>query len=510
MQRAATRLDPDYVRALGQVDNAEWGRRAALRAFVLPVAHRLDRRHASTRPSSSTSAPAGTRPRRSTAHHRGPLRALQLRGSSPTSSRTGAELRGRPRRRARSSGSAPRSWSRPTTTPCSQNQELLASRASAPRRAEEGLVVARARVVVGAAVQTRLAAARAGADRRPGWDCCSRRPRCGWRGCSWAGAIGEPRAGRTPCRSTRPRARPAAGAERRDRRGAGAGPAVPGRPRQRALGGGALPRGAAPPIFRRSVLSANTTASATSSSRAARNVSSSRSTSSFPLWDNGQRELAVTRARANRDVARAIREDLERAPRRDVTEAYEAYGPRGPRPISRRRASSWPRENYRVQEARYRAGASTILDLLDAQSGSPRRRRTWCRRAMRRASPWPASRRCWAADSSRTRKPRETIRTLDVRPASLLRCSRWRAAAARPSRPASRRRPAAARARRRPCRSKWPSARTDTVVDAILATGQIEAMQSIELRPDVEGRLVEILVREGAEVAPGHAALQGG
>ena len=46
-------------------------------------------------------------------------------------------------------------------------------------------------------------------------------------------------------------------------------------------------------------------------------------------------------------------------------------------------------------------------------------------------------------------------------------------------------------------------ARTDTVVDAILATGQIEAMQSIELRPDVEGRLVEILVREGSEVAQG-------
>ena len=27
------------------------------------------------------------------------------------------------------------------------------------------------------------------------------------------------------------------------------------------------------------------------------------------------------------------------------------------------------RENYRVQESRYRAGASTILDLLDAQVG---------------------------------------------------------------------------------------------------------------------------------------------
>ena len=49
------------------------------------------------------------------------------------------------------------------------------------------------------------------------------------------------------------------------------------------------------------------------------------------------------------------------------------------------------------------------------------------------------------------------------------------------------------------------TARADTVVDAILATGQIEAVQSIELRPDVEGRLVRILVREGSPVAQGAA-----
>ena len=49
------------------------------------------------------------------------------------------------------------------------------------------------------------------------------------------------------------------------------------------------------------------------------------------------------------------------------------------------------------------------------------------------------------------------------------------------------------------------TARADTVVDAILATGQIEAMQSIELRPDVEGRIVQILVREGSPVARGSA-----
>src|SRR5207249_4518310 len=49
----------------------------------------------------------------------------------------------------------------------------------------------------------------------------------------------------------------------------------------------------------------------------------------------------------------------------------------------------------------------------------------------------------------------------------------------------------------------------DTVVDAIAATGQIEAIQSIELRPEVSGRITDILVREGQEVADlaDHAAV---
>jgi len=43
----------------------------------------------------------------------------------------------------------------------------------------------------------------------------------------------------------------------------------------------------------------------------------------------------------------------------------------------------------------------------------------------------------------------------------------------------------------------------DTVVDAIAATGQIEAVQSIQLRPEVEGRITDILVREGQFVGAG-------
>ncbi|HLZ46592.1 MAG TPA: efflux RND transporter periplasmic adaptor subunit [Gemmatimonadales bacterium] len=43
----------------------------------------------------------------------------------------------------------------------------------------------------------------------------------------------------------------------------------------------------------------------------------------------------------------------------------------------------------------------------------------------------------------------------------------------------------------------------DTVVDAISATGQIEAIQSIDVHPEVQGRITEILANEGQEVAAG-------
>jgi membrane fusion protein (multidrug efflux system) len=47
------------------------------------------------------------------------------------------------------------------------------------------------------------------------------------------------------------------------------------------------------------------------------------------------------------------------------------------------------------------------------------------------------------------------------------------------------------------------TARTETVVDAVRATGRIEAMQAVELRPDAEGRIVALLFREGQPVAAG-------
>jgi outer membrane protein TolC len=88
----------------------------------------------------------------------------------------------------------------------------------------------------------------------------------------------------------------------------------------------------------------------------------------LPIWDGGQRELAIARLKSGRDVARAIREDLERSARRDVTEAYTNYD------VSRQALGisitgvAVAAEILRVQQARYRAGSGTVLELLDAQS----------------------------------------------------------------------------------------------------------------------------------------------
>jgi outer membrane protein TolC len=87
----------------------------------------------------------------------------------------------------------------------------------------------------------------------------------------------------------------------------------------------------------------------------------------MPIWTGGEREIAISEARVNRDVARAAREDGERAARRDVTEAYETYTTARDNYALSIRALATAAENFRVQDQRYRAGAATILELVDAQ-----------------------------------------------------------------------------------------------------------------------------------------------
>lgn len=52
------------------------------------------------------------------------------------------------------------------------------------------------------------------------------------------------------------------------------------------------------------------------------------------------------------------------------------------------------------------------------------------------------------------------------------------------------------------------TARQDIVIDAIRAIGRIEAIQATELKPDAQGRVVELLFREGQSVEAGAALIR--
>lgn len=90
-------------------------------------------------------------------------------------------------------------------------------------------------------------------------------------------------------------------------------------------------------------------------------------TVSLPLWDGGRREVAVARARAQRDAARATREWRERSSAEQMAQAYTGYTTGQARIALAEVGIAVAAENYRVQGARYREGASTILELLEAQ-----------------------------------------------------------------------------------------------------------------------------------------------
>ncbi len=89
---------------------------------------------------------------------------------------------------------------------------------------------------------------------------------------------------------------------------------------------------------------------------------------SLPLWDGGQRELAIERLSTARNVARAVRSDLEVGARRDVTEGYNGYEVSRLTLAIAASAVGVAAEVFRVQQERYRAGASSVLELLNAQA----------------------------------------------------------------------------------------------------------------------------------------------
>jgi len=90
-------------------------------------------------------------------------------------------------------------------------------------------------------------------------------------------------------------------------------------------------------------------------------------TVSLPIWNNGVREIAVAQAKAANQVAIAVRDDLQRGALADVTRSYSAYVTAAEAAFIAAEAVVVARENYRVQETRYRAGAVDIIEFLNGQ-----------------------------------------------------------------------------------------------------------------------------------------------
>jgi outer membrane protein len=361
--RRAARVDPDYVRALGQIEDAEWGRRAARLAFFVPsVELGLDE----TKYSQAFFNPADPGTPTSTlvvGRASANYEVFSLRKFAELS-RTRADLE------SAEAGELEQRFRAALETESSYydvlvNQELGRVARERASRAREGLGIARARVASGAAVQTDslqlvLEVTRADVE------VLRRRNALSTARLELGRRVGSPGPVDAAPLDTTPapdlpiplaealRAAldqgPQYQAARATERSADAAVRAQRSDYLPTLSVGALHQRYDTEIF-----------------PGAANVSSVTFRLSYPLWNNGQREIELTRARVNRDVARAIREDLERAVRRDVAAAYDTYQTSRAAVHLAGIGVTVARENYRMQEMRYRAGAGVILDLLDAQ-----------------------------------------------------------------------------------------------------------------------------------------------
>jgi outer membrane protein TolC len=361
--RRSARLDPDYVQALGDIDNAEWGRRAAMLAFFVPSLELgLDETKYSEaffNPSDPTNPTSTLVVGRASANYE----VFSLRKFAELG-RTRAELA------SAEAGELEQRFQAALETESTYydvlvNQELVRAAQERARRAREGLAVARARVSSGAAVQTdslqlMLELTRAEVD------VLIRRNALRTAQYELARRVGEATAVDAVPLDTTP------------------APDLPiGLPEALRI---ALDQG---PQYRSARADERAADAALKSQRSdylpsleigalhqrfdteifpgAANVTSVTFSLTFPIWNNGQRELEVTRARTARDVARTIREDIERSVRRDVVSGFDTYESSREAVRLANIGVTVARDNYRMQEMRYRAGASTILDLLDSQ-----------------------------------------------------------------------------------------------------------------------------------------------
>ena len=360
----ATRLDPSYVEALGAISTAEWGRRAATLAFIIPsVTLQLDYSKYST-----GFFNIGTLQQSSTSANFQALASYELFSMRKFSElgRSKAALEG-----AEAEGLQARFTAALLTESdyydVLANQELTRLALERQRRAQEAFAVARARVLSGAAVQTdslqlmlELTGAQVDLLRQRSALRVSQLQlgrRIGMPGPVDAVPLDSAVAGALPIEleaaiqlalEQGPQFRAARANER------AANSLLKGR------------RGEYLPHLQ---LTASHNRFDTEVFPNAFAVSSIQVGVTLPIWDNAQREIRISQARVSRDVFQAIREDLERSAQVDVTASYEAYTTARATVELGQTAVLVARENFRVQEARYRAGATPILDLLSAQLG---------------------------------------------------------------------------------------------------------------------------------------------
>jgi outer membrane protein TolC len=361
--RRSVRLDPDYVRALGQIDDAEWGRRAATLAFIVPS---LELGLDETKYSESFFNPADPANPTSTlvvGRASANYEVFSLRKFSDLS-RTKAELA------SAEAGELEQRFQAALETESSYygvlvNEELARVARHRAARAREALGIARARVVSGAAVPTDslqlvLELIRAQVDSLRQYNALRTAQLDLGRRVGTSGPVGAVPADTLPAPDL-----PISLSEAL-RVALDQGPQYRAARANESAAEAALKaqRGDYLPTLRVGAVHQRYD---TEIFPSARNITFVTFGISLPVWDNGLREIEVNRARVNRDVARSLREDLERVVRRDVTSSYDAYESSRAAVQLALVAGTVARENYRMQALRYRAGASTILDLLDAQ-----------------------------------------------------------------------------------------------------------------------------------------------
>jgi outer membrane protein len=361
--RLSTRFDPQYVRALGQIDDAEWGRRAAMLAFFVPS---VDLSLDETKYSQSFFNPANPANPTSTlvvGRAAANYEVFSLRKFSELS-RTKADIA------SAEAGELEQRYRAALETESSYydvlvNQELARVTDERVRRARQGLSIARARVTSGAAVQTDslqlvLELTRAQVEGLRQHNALRTAQLELGRRVGASGPVDAVASDSLPPDSL-PISLPDA-----IRAGLDQGPQYRAARANESAADASLraQRGNYLPVVSIGGLHQRYD---TQLFPGASNINSVTFTVSFPLWNNGQREIEVNRARVNRDVARTVREDLERVVRRDVTSSYDAHQTSAAAVQLATVGVSVARQTYQMQELRYRSGASTILDLLDAQ-----------------------------------------------------------------------------------------------------------------------------------------------